>query len=349
MESKYWWWIGGGAVAMVGIGTGAYLLTRKTSTPGTILNTTPSATTPSTTPSPSSVFNITSSVANTTTPSATAIPQITVAVQTQKAVAGQTVSVQVASSINLSGTGYSITLADTAGHVFATMSSNRTMTVNVTQSTAGQLTLQTILRNSKGVIAQKTQGYIVFTAIPASTYASPVSYGLEAGGNTSLSLAQSIANNYAAYGAQGVNIAIGTPITPVCGYDKQTRISSCYAVVGSVQEWAANNNFQITGTGQTVLRAAPNSTVSTIASTQRTAINNQAGQAALSTSTQQVLSSTNIPVDQRYTSDTLSGKITPEQAQVLYQEGQLAGPGFVVNGVWYQNLYQIPLSLRSLI
>lgn len=31
MEEKYWWWIGGGALAVVGIGTGVYLITRRPS------------------------------------------------------------------------------------------------------------------------------------------------------------------------------------------------------------------------------------------------------------------------------------------------------------------------------
>lgn len=43
MQQKYWWWIGGGAVAMVGIGSGAYLLTRART------NAAPSPTAPSST------------------------------------------------------------------------------------------------------------------------------------------------------------------------------------------------------------------------------------------------------------------------------------------------------------
>lgn len=67
MEGKYWWWIGGGAVAMVGIGTGAYLLTRKTSTPGTVPNTTPSATFSTTSSiTPSTISNTVSKVSTAT-------------------------------------------------------------------------------------------------------------------------------------------------------------------------------------------------------------------------------------------------------------------------------------------
>ncbi len=45
--------------------------------------------------------------------------------------------------------------------------------------------------------------------------------------------------------------------------------------------------------------------------------------------------------------ESLSGKITPSQAMALYQQGKIAGPGFVVNGQWYQNLDQIPSSVRG--
>lgn len=45
-----------------------------------------------------------------------------------------------------------------------------------------------------------------------------------------------------------------------------------------------------------------------------------------------------------------SGKISPSKAKQLWNQsnnGGLAGPGFVVNGVWYQDFYQIPTSLRA--
>lgn len=45
--------------------------------------------------------------------------------------------------------------------------------------------------------------------------------------------------------------------------------------------------------------------------------------------------------------DNLSGKISPTEAWTLFQEGKLPGPGFVVQGEWFQNLYQVPQSLRS--
>lgn len=45
--------------------------------------------------------------------------------------------------------------------------------------------------------------------------------------------------------------------------------------------------------------------------------------------------------------DKYSGKISPAEAKKLLAEGKLLGPGWVSNGTWYQNLYQIPTARRA--
>lgn len=53
------------------------------------------------------------------------------------------------------------------------------------------------------------------------------------------------------------------------------------------------------------------------------------------------------PTAQDKYGDSKSGKITPAQAKKLFEAGKLPGPGFVVNGEWFQNIDQIPPALRS--
>ena len=45
--------------------------------------------------------------------------------------------------------------------------------------------------------------------------------------------------------------------------------------------------------------------------------------------------------------ESLSGTISPSQAWADYKAGKLAGPGWVLNGQWFQNVDQIPASERS--